>query len=506
LFYDWDIMHMPFKVVNFVKSAEIYGTAWLKVWYKKESRIRVVKEQQITPRLDPIFNTFPVGQEISMIDVERPIETYNDPEVDLLEVDEVFPHPDSKDEETAPWIIHRRQGVGLDHLEKAMRASGEPLYKPEVVAHLKKVAKDGNQQDINMDETVARSRKETFGPETSSRNDQHLREFTLLEMWTNDKLVVIVEEFPEVPPLRNEINPYGMKPFVRFTPIPDPNNIYGIGVPEILYGLQLEMSTLHQVRMDHALQSAHMMMKIVRSSNINANNIRIRPGGAIYVEDQDDIEFMQPPPLEFALYRESDDLRLHAQQASGATDTFTGVRSAVTGRTATEASLLSQASTSRAGLMLQILGIQALNRLGKLLTRINDAHIDTTKLIRIGGSEFEGQDYVTIEPEELASRTGIDLDVVIDIAETEPENRLFKRKEAAEALQVLGAVYQDPNHPVVQRFVMQLGETFGIDNIEQLAQQPAVPPQPQGSQPAQSAAQTPGDLLAEANSGGPGFG
>jgi hypothetical protein len=249
-----------------------------------------------------------------------------------------------------------------------------------------------------------------------------------------------------------------------------------------------------------------MMMKIVRSSNINANNIRIRPGGAIYVEDQDDIEFMQPPPLEFALYRESDDLRLHAQQASGATDTFTGVRSAVTGRTATEASLLSQASTSRAGLMLQILGIQALNRLGKLLTRINDAHIDTTKLIRIGGSEFEGQDYVTIEPEELASRTGIDLDVVIDIAETEPENRLFKRKEAAEALQVLGAVYQDPNHPVVQRFVMQLGETFGIDNIEQLAQQPAVPPQPQGSQPAQSAAQTPGDLLAEANSGGPGFG
>jgi hypothetical protein len=328
LFYDWDIMHMPFKVVNFVKSAEIYGTAWLKVWYKKESRIRVVKEQQITPRLDPIFNTFPVGQEISMIDVERPIETYNDPEVDLLEVDEVFPHPDSKDEETAPWIIHRRQGVGLDHLEKAMRASGEPLYKPEVVARLKKVAKDGNQQDINMDETVARSRKETFGPETSSRNDQHMREFTLLEMWTNDKLVVIVEEFPEVPPLRNEINPYGMKPFVRFTPIPDPNNIYGIGVPEILYGLQLEMSTLHQVRMDHALQSAHMMMKIVRSSNINANNIRIRPGGAIYVEDQDDIEFMQPPPLEFALYRESDDLRLHAQQASGATDTFTGVRSA----------------------------------------------------------------------------------------------------------------------------------------------------------------------------------
>jgi hypothetical protein len=113
--------------------------------------------------------------------------------------------------------------------------------------------------------------------------------------------------------------------------------------------------------------------------------------------------------------------------------------------------------------MLQILGIQALNRLGKLLTRINDAHIDTTKLIRIGGSEFEGQDYVTIEPEELASRTGIDLDVVIDIAETEPENRLFKRKEAAEALQVLGAVYQDPNHPVVhnpRKVPLKHQETF----------------------------------------------
>ena len=501
LFYDWDILKMAWKLVNFVKSAEIFGTAWIKVWHKKETRTRIVREQQITPKMDPIFGVIPMGQNLEMVEIERPTVTWDDPETDLLEIDEVFPDDDGKDEDSCAYIIHRRSGVSLDHLEKAERKNGKKLYDEAVVAQLRKKADKGNQWSKELDETLKRSRRETFGPEMEPQPDEYMRQFTLLEQWTDDKVVVIVEEFPELKPLRNERNPYGIKPFVRYTPIPDPNAIYGISIPEILYSLQLEMSTLHNVRMDHALQSAHLMMKIIRGSNVNANNVRFRPGGAVYVNSQDDIEFLHPPPLEFSLYRESDDLRLHAQQASGATDTFSGVRSAVTGRTATEAALLSQASGSRAGLMFQLLGIQALNRLGKILMRINEAHIDTERLVRIAGSEFEGQEFATITPEELVSGTGVDLDVIIDVADTEPGNKLFKRKEAAEALQILGAVYQDPNHPVVQRFVMQLGETFDIDNMEQLVQVPAQPPQPAGSQPAPSGIQNLGDQLAASQGG-----
>jgi len=503
LFYDWDIMKMAFKLVNFVKSAEIFGTAWTKVWHKKEVRTRIVMEQQITPRFDPIFGVIPTGQNLEMIEVEKPVTTWDDPDCDLLEVDEVFPDPDGKDEDSAAYLIHRREGITLDHLEMAERKNGDKLYNPEVVAKLRKMSEGGNQWSRDLDETLQRSRREIFGPEMQPQADEFMRQFTLLEQWTDDKVVAIVEEFPELPPLRNERNPYGIKPFIRYTPIPDPNALYGISIPEILYSLQLEMSTLHNVRMDHALQAAHLMTTIIRGSGVNANNVRYRPGGSIYVNSHDDIQYLHPPPMEFSLYRESDDLRLHAQQASGATDTFSGVRSAVTGRTATEAALLSQASGSRAGLMFQLLGIQALNRLGKILTRINEAHIDDERLVRVIGSEFQGQPFAKITPEELTSGTGVDLDVVIDVADTEPGNKLFKRKEAAEALQILGGVYQDPNHPVVQRFVQILGETFDIDNMEQLSQVQAQPPQPQGSQAAPSGVENLGDQLA-ADQGGDG--
>ena len=35
--YDWDHMSMPIKTVNMVKSSLIFGTAWYKAYYKKDT-------------------------------------------------------------------------------------------------------------------------------------------------------------------------------------------------------------------------------------------------------------------------------------------------------------------------------------------------------------------------------------------------------------------------------------------------------------------------------------
>lgn len=493
--YDWDAMTMPFKVVNFVKSAEIFGTAWFKVYHKREARTRIVKRPVEVPRM--FAGIIQLGTDFENREVEESVLTWDDPQVDLLEVDQVYPDPDGYDEESCRWIIHRYP-VDLDTLDLAQKGDGSPLYDQGAINELKKLAKHGNPEHMDMEDSVKKERQETFGPEMQPNIDTHKRRFWLIEQWSDDKVVVVAEGFPDVKPLRNERNPYGIKPFCRFTPIPDPNAIYGISVVEILFSLQLELSTLHNVRMDHIVQGAHQMHSILRTANLNPRQLRWRPGGSIYVNDHDDIKPVDTKPLEFAAYRESDDIRMWAQQASGATDTFTGMRTSSSGDTATEASILQQASASRAGLMFQILGMQSLNRLGKILMRINEAHISDERLVRIIGDDFAQTQFVKVTPEELASGSGMDLDAVVDIAETEPANKAFRRKEKIEAIQTIGAIYQDPNHPVIQRLVAELLETHNIDNAMQLASQPAVPPGPQGSQPAPSGIGTTGDALAAA--------
>ena len=494
--YDWDHMRMPIKTVNMVKSSLIFGTGWYKAYHKKDTRIRIVTEQGLMPQMRSFLGLPMGGGGMGMRKVEKPVVVYDDPQVDVLEPDEVFPDPDGRDEESCAWIIHRYV-IDLHTLESATK-DGEPLYKQDVVSKLRKRASEGNiensaQFDSN---SIREDRESMFGPEGSRQVDPHKRQFHLIEKWSSDKVVAIIEEAPDLDPVRNERNPYGIKPFARYTPIPDPNALLGISLAEILYANQLEISTLHNARMDHVLQSVHNMMTVRRGSNINPKNVRIRPGGYMFVDDHDDIDWLQPPRMDFALYRESDELRLWAQQIGGATDTFSGVRSAVTGKTATEAALLSQASGSRAGLMYQLYGMQCLDRLGRILMRINEAEmLNAKRLPSISG------DFQVVEPAQLNGGSNLDLEVKIDIAETEPETRLFRRKEYIEAIQTVGQLY-GPNHPITQRFIVGLAETYDIDNAEQLAQVPVPQAAPGGDQASPSAGGIANQISAQMGAGG----
>jgi hypothetical protein len=359
---------------------------------------------------------------------------------------------------------------------------------------LEKLAMHGNPEGCDMEDSVKKERQDTFGPEMSPYMDPHKRRWWLLERWTDDKVTVVAEGFPDVKPLRNERNRYGIKPFARFTPIPDPLAIYGISIPEVLYSLQLELSTLHNVRMDHIVQGAHQMHTILRTANVNPRQMRWRPAGNIYVNSHDDIRPLETKPLEYAAYREDEAIDRHAQKA-GVTDTFQGMNSDGD-TTATEAAILQQSSASRAGLMFRILGSQTLDRLAQILMRVNEHHITQERMVRRIGDDFAQTEFERVTPEELASGSGMYMDAVIDIAETEPANKAFRRKEKLEAIQTIGAIYQDPNHPVIQRLIGELLETYNISNPMQLASQPATPPGPQGSPPAPSGVGTIGEAMA----------
>lgn len=509
--YDWQHADIPVKIIHFVKQALIYGTAWMKVYHRKQVATRIRRTQGIMSQTAALLGLRDIG--LGYRDIEVPTVVWDDPDVECLELDEVYPDPDGKDEDSCSYIIHKVK-VDLNHLKNSFRTDGTPLYNQKNVKMLEKLAMGGNPEENDSNDDTLRSRRDsTFGPATEKSIDIHKRRFTLLEQWSDDQIICVIKEFPEVPPLRNERNRWGMKPFLRFTPIPDPNSLLGISTAELLYSIQKELSTLHNARMDHIIQSVHAMMLINRNSGINPRDIRIRPGGNIMVDDVGgDVRYLEPPRLEYASYREDDNLRMWGTEATGAFDPWRGQAGGTS--TATESTLLHQSAGSRSSLMFVMLSEQSLKRMARILMRINEAEM-TLRMkvpsISADAQQLTENDFEVIDPMVLNSGSNMDLFAKIDVAETQPENKMFRRKELIEGIQAVGGLYQDPNHPVLQRLIGEFLDTYDIPNGQQMASVPVVPQETrqnvinsavEGASGAQTLAQELSSMLGEDTEGG----
>jgi len=230
--------------------------------------------------------------------------------------------------------------------------------------------------------------------------------------------------------------------------------------------------------MDHVMQTVHAMHTVRKASGLRPTDIRFRPGGFIGVNQHDDIAPMQPTQLGFTHYREAEFLDGLAQKTSGSTDIYRGI-GANAGATATESSILAQSSSSRVGLMFQILSQQSLHRLGKLWIRMNELHMDRARMLRITGPEMmepeinpqtgqpEQPRSFLVTPEELQSGGEEELDLIIDVSQTEPGTRQFKLQRAQQLIQTL-APFVAPGGPIFQKMVKGALEGLGEDNVDQI--------------------------------------
>lgn len=507
LFYWWDLLRMSMFLVGFTKTAEVEGLAWAKVIYSREvaeKRVRTLVTQQRR-----LFNIPIPGSGNSEFEIqEQEVVEWDDPRILHPNNDEIFPDPDGRDEMDCAYICHRIPGQSLQDLRVAQHPDGGPLYRKDVLDELEEMAKGANRDSESQDGDSLRKRStELFGPGHVPSPDPHKRQWTLIEYWTDDKVVTVIEEASSLDSIRNEIHGLYRKPFRRFTPIPVANELNGISIPQVLAHLNMETNTIHGARVDNLIQTAHRLISIMRNANVNPRALRARPGGFVWVDSHDDFMYRDAPTNQIAMYREEEQTRMHAQLATSATDPFMGMASKFGGGTATEAAAMQAASGSRVGLMFQILSEQFLKELGRDLLRMAETHISEPRRLRIAGDDFEEAEFIDLNPKDLHSGSGMDLDLVMDVAATEPGTRQFKLNQAINALSTLSNFFP-ADHPVMERFTAQLMRGLGIENPEKLVAEgremieaaraagvdPASGPPPPGG----GVGESPGEQLAQA--------
>ena len=122
--------------------------------------------------------------------------------------------------------------------------------------------------------------------------------------------------------------------------------------------------------------------------------------------------------------------------------------------------------------MFQILTAQAMQPLGKLMVRLNELYLPEERSLRVLGDDFQDIQFDRVSPEDLITGSGQDLDIILDVAQTEPVSRQFKLMRAKDMLQSFGAIGLPPNHPVVEYILSELLRAYGKDRPELLLKAP----------------------------------
>lgn len=462
--FQWDSLAMGVKLIEFVKASLVYGTSFLKVGWEKRTANRPV------PRVT-------IDQFEREIRTNIPQETvvYDDPVIDVVDINDIYVDPQGICLDTARYVIHRIK-KDLATIEAEAKEKG---YIPESVAKLKKIVKTRIDSEL---ENVKRQRDTTFSGSSEQYPDlDHYKQFDILEYWEDDRMAIVVHD-PEVI-LYQGSNPYWhrRKPFIRLVDNMLPWEFYGVGEPELLESLNIELNETHNIRLEQAKRNIFNMWVARRGSGINAKNVKWKPDSILWAQDIDrDIKQLLQRDLPISGYREEEVLRRHAEEASGASENFKGLDQGGA-ETATQASILAQASASRAGLKFQQLVEMALRPLGEMLIALNEQFITEERSITIVGPEATLRQ--KIDPADLV-RGGATLDVRIDVGATDPVSRELRLQRTMNLLSAVGNVLGDPNHPAVQALIKRLFDLAEVPIPDpSLLEQPAIQ-QGAGSTPA----------------------
>jgi hypothetical protein len=439
--YQWEHLRVPMTIAAWVKEALIYGTGIAKIGWDKRTgprSFRVVAED---------------GSVTEDTDEEFVIK--DDPFIALVPLENFYPEPGAPDVEEARFVIERRKMTAYE-IEDEGKALG---WNEEAIKKLKDRQLAANQP--KEEDRMRLAREATFGTPDSmmSKNRAHIYEFEVLEYWEDGRYAVVVED-PEVI-LVNERNPYwhGRKPYLRIVDNILPGEFYGVGEPEILESINLELNQLHNLRLEAVQRATFQMFKVRLGSPVTPAMMEYKQQGIVWVTSQDDVEPLYPGNPQSAPYREEEGLRLWAQQTTGANDAFQGLETDLVGETATGASILAQAAASRVGLKFLSLSEMGLRPLGDMLISLNEQNFSQERAIGITG--MEGMTHQRIGPAQLATNGGI-LDVKIDIGATDPINRQVSMQQNQNLLMIFMQLYGDPNHPVIQTLIKRIAELGDI--------------------------------------------
>lgn len=427
--YVWERLNIDDVIRRWVKSSLIYGTGIVKVTWKKTSKPKKKKFPILGKTLELIGYT---TKSDGVIEYDGVIVTN-------LDLRDVYIDKNAVTVEDAEFIIHK-------YWEKPSVLSANPNYKAEDV----ELCVEGVTND-----KIKRGLVET-------QDNDRKGWVEVLEYWEDDRLVVVAGG--QV--LRDDPNPYDCKkkPFVVMTDQTDDQVIYGIGEVEPIEGLQKEMNTLRNQRMDFNNLTLNPVWQVMPNAVSDINDIKFVPGHRIPMTSNDPgaIKPLQMPQAPFTSYKEEESIRIDLQTITGVSDYSRGSEATKMNDTATGISLIQEAANERFKAKIRNMEL-AISQMTELIVALYQQYATKELAIRI--TEKDTDYFETVTKKDIAGS----FDIYVESGSTIPVNKMQQRAEEMNKYNVLMANPLFQSSPKAQleltRALLETWDDYNRDNV-----------------------------------------
>jgi hypothetical protein len=280
------------KAVDFMTSADIYGTAVAQIGWKHSASTKMFREEIIDEfqRKRTIVNR-----------KERTVD-FDGPDWEPVDILDFFPQPGVKAISEMRWCI-RRLWMDYDQV-RAYAAAG--IYDKKAVDDLARSGgpRGGSEAWMGYQDRVRLFRSH-IDEDLRAGTDATDRPVELIEMWGElpDELIPrdgiksrVITVANGTSLLRNEPNPYwhGKLPFLQYCPVPDPHYFYGIGKVEISEKMQAAANRFTNQKLDALDLFVDPVMLYDRNRGIDSRGLYLRAGRSIGVDGPVDDSAIRP--------------------------------------------------------------------------------------------------------------------------------------------------------------------------------------------------------------------
>lgn len=441
--YWWDKTGGFLKLVEWVKSTAIYGTGIAKVYWC--TKTRTVKRHVLDEMGQPLL-----GEDGNYLIEEEKVTTYDDPDLEIKSIYNVYFNPGATSPDNAKWIIEEYTKP-LKDLEKENEET--KIYK-----NLNKL-KNLVITKVSPDNQYEKERHESAGNDLE-QDDSTVENINLVEMWDMIENKQYILAAGEIVIMERE-NPawHGKSPYIKLVDSLVPHEWYGKGELFSIKGLQHALNTVRNQRLDNVTQAVNAMWKV--RGDIDETELVWQPNGIIHVNsDLDDAALVEYPNITQNSYEEEKYLTGEMDHALGTAD-YTQIGDSNSDRTATGMSIKAEQINSRFYHKIQLMEEMALKVLGELVLALYQQYITTERVIRITGQS--GNEWQPVGPQDIAG----EYDCIVEAGSTQPIN---KEKDKEESINLLSIFGQDPDLKPEGRYELKVKalEKFGYKKAQEM--------------------------------------
>lgn len=383
------------KFIDFVKQLLLYGTSYLKVYWKVR-REWVWTRKPIRAPITIMGFSLGLNRIVGWEEKKEYKVVERRPEVDVLDVLDVFPDPNAATERDGRGIF-LRSWISIDELKKLGKGKF-PVYA--------NTDSDKLTSGTRNYDSAKQSRFATRGVGDPGLDDK--TQVEILEFWgrydldgdgIEEECLITLGNRTVV--LRAIPNPFHhqKRPVLKSTFTAVPLEWYGIGLVEPIIPLQHELNTLRRQRLDNVNLAINRMWLVNSLADVDIDTLVSTPNGIILTDDMQGVQAVQTPDVTQSAYNDAGVVQADIEEVTVPKAASGTPESGRLGRTARGAQLIIGQALEKFGVAAKSIEI-TIQKMLRIFHQLNLQFLDTEDVAReigVVGHLFDQK----ITPEEI---------------------------------------------------------------------------------------------------------